>query len=394
MVLSLRLEGSHSFSWNGELRFAFRTTVVPEKVKPVPLDLFIVLDTSGSMTIIDNPPEVDDSLIAGTAVVDGHEVRYLKDDIGVKNRLEVALDAIRELLEKAESTTKVTIITFSDNVNVLCRRVPPSVAMEYLEGITADGNTALYTAVKKAISLIDENPARILLITDGYPTDVEDEREYSKLELPRFSQFIPIGVGEYNAKILRSLADLSNGRFYHVNDVSEISRIMEEEGAKPSGGIRAKVDFFSRFPLNFVNYTPPIYLGTVEGVVRIYGFVQVPPRYSGEVVRVRLTYTDTFDEREYSLERSISLTPATDSAQFVSGLNKYLLWEVEYYEKMREISHLLESGMQVEATRKMKELKEIAERTRKQDLIEATRKIMNASDEKEISSEITRKMRS
>lgn len=143
-----------------------------------------------------------------------------------------------------------------------------------------------------------------------------------------------------------------------------------------------------------MNYTPPIYLGTVEGVVRIYGFVQVPPRYSGEVVRVRLTYTDTFDEREYSLERSISLTPATDSAQFVSGLNKYLLWEVEYYEKMREISHLLESGMQVEATRKMKELKEIAERTRKQDLIEATRKIMNASDEKEISSEITRKMRS
>ncbi|MEM4223525.1 MAG: VWA domain-containing protein, partial [Metallosphaera sp.] len=73
---------------------------------------------------------------------------------------------------------------------------------------------------------------------------------------------------------------------------------------------------------------------------------------------------------------------------------KYLLWEAEYYEKMKEISKLLESGMQVEATRKMQELKDIAERTRKADLIEATKKLMNSSDEKEISSEITRKMRS
>ncbi|MCH1771095.1 MULTISPECIES: VWA domain-containing protein [Metallosphaera] len=394
MVLSLRLEGSHSFSWNGELKFAFRATIVPERVKPVPLDLFIVLDVSGSMGIIDNPPEVDDSLIAGTAEVDGHVVRYLKDDIGVNNRLEVALEAIRNLLENADTSTRVTIITFSDNVNVLCRRVPPSTALEYLEEIVPDGNTALYSAVKKAISLIDEHPARVLLITDGYPTDVEDEKEYSKLEVPRFSQFIPIGVGEYNAKILRSLADLSNGRFYHVNDVSEISRIMEEERAKPSGGVKVRVDVFSKFPVNYVNYTPPIYIGTVEGVTRIYGFIQVPPKYSGELVRVKLTYTDTLDDREYSLEKFISVIPATDSAQFVSGLNKYLLWEAEYYEKMKEISKLLESGMQVEATRKMQELKDIAERTRKADLIEATKKLMNSSDEKEISSEITRKMRS
>lgn len=50
--------------------------------------------------------------------------------------------------------------------------------------------------------------------------------------------------------------------------------------------------------------------------------------------------------------------------------------------------------MQVEATKKIAELGQIAERTRKQDLIESTRKMAGTSNPNEISSEITKRMRS
>ncbi|WP_168364257.1 VWA domain-containing protein [Metallosphaera hakonensis] len=394
MTLSLRLDGSHAFSWTSEMRSAFAITIVPEKRREAPLDLFVLLDVSGSMNTLDIDPDgIDPSMIQGYGVVDGKEVMYI-NKAEKKTRLELALEGIRYLLEKVDPKTRVTLITFADQVKVLCRRAPPNVALGYLEEMEPDGNTALHSAIKKAISLIDEHPARIILLTDGYPTDVEDEDEYSKFSLPQFSQMIPIGVGEYNAKIMNRLAERSNGRFYHLNNLEELSEILEQERPKPSAGIKVRLNLISEFPLSLINYSAPINIGTIEGVVRIFGFLNVPPLYSGEILKVRLTYVDTADNREKSIEKSLAVTPAKDVNQFRSGVNQSVLLEASYYQKMREVQQLIDQGMQVEATKKIAELGQIAERTRKQDLIESTRKMAGTSNPNEISSEITKRMRS
>jgi len=395
MTLSLRIRASQSRSWNSPMRLYFSVVVVPEITAKVGQDLVIVLDTSGSMNLVDiDVNQVDPSLIEGYGVVDGKEVVYLKDRVGAR-RIDIALEALRKVLEELDPSSRVTLITFSDSVRVICRGVSPSTSLEYLDHIGPEGNTSLYQAISTALELTTKNTSKVIIITDGYPTDVEDPRRYRSLKFPPFVQIVPIGVGEYNASILSALADITNGRYYHAESMSEVLEVLKTETTGPVAAKETVLKCESDLKVNLVNFQGfPVFLGSVEGVIKVFGYVEVPPNYSGKVLNLRVEYVDPVDGERKVEQGEITLSPARSQEDFRSGLNSSVVTEVNYYQKLREVLETLNSGDPVEVTRRVAELSQLAEKTKRTDLIEETKRLTRLNDLRSLSSEVTKRLRS
>lgn len=97
--------------------------------------------------------------------------------------------------------------------------------------------------------------------------------------MKKFSgRVIFVGVGRYyNENILKALSDQTNGILHHVDNLDELFKIFTESVKEYIGAQKVKVFLSSEFPVNLINYYDnPINLGTLEGLVRIYGYIDLP----------------------------------------------------------------------------------------------------------------------
>ncbi len=379
LTLSMKVEVSHKYSFNVEARAVFRILLVPEKVTTASgFHYIILLDTSGSME-------------------------------GLK--LENAKQGAIELSKRIPQGNKVSLITFSTHVNVVKEFGEPEDLTSYVSGLTAGGQTALYTALLTALNLAKryEMPTYIILLTDGYPTDVESEAAYAKIPIPENVQAISFGLGDdYNEKVLRTLADRTGGQFYHVDDPMQIPDNLPRAAKTKVAGKNIVIDVISESPVKLLNYSgPPVTINALEGVVKIYGEVTIPPNFSGNLLTVKLNYEDPATSRQQALMSVIAVTPAKDQQTFVSGINKDLTLEYEYYKTLQKYSTDVEAGNLVEATRTLQRMEQLAQQTRRIELIETTRRLSEGLEttkrigtaeqtrrlSKEVSSEVTRKLR-
>ncbi|TRM73009.1 VWA domain-containing protein, partial [Sulfolobus sp. E5] len=118
MTLSLRVNTSHKYSYNADVRYVFKVLLVPEKLGSASgFHYIIVLDTSGSMA--------------------GYKI-------------ELAKQGAIELFKRIPKGNKVSFITFSSTVNVVKEFVDPSDMTEEIQNISAGGQTVLYTALLSA----------------------------------------------------------------------------------------------------------------------------------------------------------------------------------------------------------------------------------------------------
>ncbi|MGC9105974.1 MAG: vWA domain-containing protein [Thermoprotei archaeon] len=277
----------------------------------------------------------------------------------VSPAIDEVVPAVKEVLASLPQSVKVSLFLYSSDVVPLARDVSPSTAAEYLDRIqVGQAWTSTFTAVWAA-----QDADLIIVVTDGTPKDQPRE---VKLK----GKLILIGVGSsYNEGVLRQIADIYNGVLIAARS-GQIAQAIK--GAVPERIAAKDVTVQLSSPLggvNLVNFsTNPINLGTLERAVSIYGWVAVPPGYSGEVVTAHVSYVDPRSGERRAVTLRGDVTKASDLNQFLSGVNSDVIAELEWYDRLRQV----DSG---NAEQTLKLLREVAERTKKLDLIERTKKL-------------------
>jgi len=379
MTLSLRVDVSHRYSFDNEVRMMFKILLVPEKISVATgFHYIILLDTSGSME-------------------------------GLK--IEKAKSGAIELFKRIPQGNKVTFIKFASTVEVVREFSDPLDLTNEIQNIAATGQTSLFTALLTAfkIAVKYSMPAYILLLTDGNPTDVTDTRTYEKMSIPQGVQIISFGIGDdYNEELLKILSDRTGSTFYHIQEASEIPEKLPRAAKTKIAGKNVTVDIISESPVKLLNYPQlPVKINAVEGVIKILGETVIPPKYNGNFMTIKVNYEDPVKNVQDALMSIVSLKQAPDQQTFISGINKDIIMEYEYYVTLQKYSEDVNAGNLVEATRTLKKMEELAQQTRRLELIETTKRLSSDLEttkrigsteqtkrlSKEVSSEVTRKLR-
>jgi Ca-activated chloride channel family protein len=357
----------------------FKILLVPEKISVATgFHYIILLDTSGSME-------------------------------GLK--IEKAKSGAIELFKRIPQGNKVTFIKFASTVEVVREFSDPLDLTNEIQNIAANGQTSLFTALLTAfkIAVKYSMPAYILLLTDGNPTDVTDTRTYEKMSIPQGVQIISFGIGDdYNEELLKILSDRTGSTFYHIREASEIPEKLPRAAKTKIAGKNVTVDIISESPVKLLNYPQlPVKINAVEGVIKILGETVIPPKYNGNFMTIKVNYEDPVKNVQDALMSIVSLKQAPDQQTFISGINKDIIMEYEYYVTLQKYSEDVNAGNLVEATRTLKKMEELAQQTRRLELIETTKRLsadlettkrIGSTEQtkrlsKEVSSEVTRKLR-
>ncbi len=191
------------------LRVALNTTVDPQSIAAKPLDLVVVVDTSGSM-------QTDDRL---TYVVDG--LNILIDELDAEDRLGIV----------SYSGGAVVHATLEDDLE-------PEELKALVSGFTAAGGTNIYEGLSMgmgmaAAQLSTERESRVILLSDGNITVGENAEMVTALSESYVAEGIgltTIGVGsEFNVELMRGLAERGAGNFYFIEDADAVREVFADE---------------------------------------------------------------------------------------------------------------------------------------------------------------------
>lgn len=149
-----------------------------------------------------------------------------------------AKEAAARLVEQLFPSDYIAIVTFSDNAEVVAgfeqvRAVDAFLLKGKIERIKADGGTELYRGLEAAYEqLLQAGKAarnvvkRLILLSDGKPTDKVPDAEYTRLASRMREMGISItavGVGkDYNEDLMAALAQHSGGTWKHLSSPTDI----------------------------------------------------------------------------------------------------------------------------------------------------------------------------
>ncbi len=148
--------------------------------------------------------------------------------------------AVATFLEGLPRGSKVAVIAFSDEVELVCPfTTDPARVREAVDALEASGGTRYFDAVAEALDLLGEEQGRraVLALTDGMDTESHDATlataiaRARKLGLPVHT----LGFGErrsINVKVLRTLAAETRGQHYLARDADQLRKIYEEIAQK------------------------------------------------------------------------------------------------------------------------------------------------------------------
>ncbi len=317
-----------------------------------------------------------------------HFIIAVDNSPSMKNdgKFETAVESAQKLISSLPRDNMVTLILFSNHPKV----VYTGNTGVYVPVPTEKGaTTRFHELIRYIIELSSryQMPTKAILLTDGKPVDKRNVKDYEKLSFPPNLQIIAIGIGrDYNEVILKRLADMTAGVFYHIEDPSQLPSLFQEQGSGNVFATNVRVSVPQGFsPLNF---DLPIRIPIVNGLVAVYGLLNVPPGEEDFQFPVIVTYTDPVTSQERTLSHTVVLKRAQDQV-VEANVNREVEAEVQYYTLLRDYTNALESGK--EATRILQQLRDAAEATRREDLIEATQRL--TGDSKADLSEATKRMR-
>ncbi len=357
MGFVVNLLQSHYKSYENPVIMAFKLQITPSSSGQASgLHYVILLDVSGSM--------------AG-------------------EKLELAKEGARMLVEKIPPGNYVTLIVFGvkmePRVLIQMARVDTEREriIETIEELGLGGGTPLYGALHLGIDIAraSKMPGYIILLSDGQPTDITDINAYRRMSFPEGYKALLVGIGaDYNHELFALLADLTAGEFYHISE-GEIEKLPEILAGFSVEEIAAKnVEIFFESPVGEVkllNYpVNPIKLPSIEKEpVIVLGEVTVPPRYKGEVLRVRISYEEPSGQRRV-LTYAARVEPAKSKEDFLASINRSVLDEYNYYLYMVKAREAILRNKMLEATKHLEMAAKLAEATRNIKYIETTRRML------------------
>lgn len=160
---------------------------------PIPKDVLLVLDRSGSM--------------------DGEKFQQ-------------AQEALRYILKHLNPEDRFNIITFSTGVDTYAHNLRPAAeaneAIPWVDRLRAEGSTDINRALLEAAALVDgERPAYLIFLTDGLPTEgvIDNQEILDNLygSAPANLRLFAFGVGyDVDTYLLDSLAQAHHGSSTYV----------------------------------------------------------------------------------------------------------------------------------------------------------------------------------
>ncbi|AHC51498.1 hypothetical protein SUSAZ_05755 [Sulfolobus acidocaldarius SUSAZ] len=306
-----------------------------------------------------------------------------------ENKINLALAAASRLVQDIIPGNFISIYLFSNNIETLYEG--ESGKEIDLKSINMGYTTNLHKAITKVLEKFrsSEIPVKIILLSDGKPTDKRYSRDYESLQIPKNVQLITIGLGEdYNEAIMKILADKGSGVFYHINDPSQLPTTLVEQKSDKVAAYNLTLNFSEG--LEVINYEMPVNIPVVDRDVNVYAVGNIPPGETDYILKVTGNYVDSVNNKNVQIDESLAVKRAPDD-EVRSNFDRTVINEVSYYMLLRYYGNLISEGKSEEATRVVPELLTAAERTKRVELIERTKKLVN--DPKVDLSEVTKTMR-
>jgi Ca-activated chloride channel family protein len=208
-----------------------------------PLALSLVIDTSASMRLYADQAAAErlieqHRIRAASQRVDG--VNFEGYHLGLPTLLDQAIQAAHTMVEDPAlaPTDYIAIIHFDDDAHTLLPLTPlaqkPAIhqAIETLRDFA--GGTHMARGLRCALSEMSRLPPevakRTLLLTDGAAMDENECLQLMAHFAAANTPVIGIGCGvEYNDDLLAQLANATNGRPYHLMQMTELAQWLQAE---------------------------------------------------------------------------------------------------------------------------------------------------------------------
>jgi Ca-activated chloride channel family protein len=207
------------------------------------LAVALVIDTSGSMLHYVDQRRAREAVqangLAGRPeALDRGRFRSVRLDL--PSKLAQAVAAARALVddERLTAEDRVTVCHFDDEAEVplhlapLADRRAARDALAALRASTGETRLAkgLSCALREIRHLPPETAKRVVVLTDGRTLDEEECRLLAKQFAQANAPLVAIGIGgEYNEELLLELAQASQGRPYHLQEMAQLRAILNLE---------------------------------------------------------------------------------------------------------------------------------------------------------------------
>ncbi len=206
---------SHGSAWldnspQTSLQVSLNTPVDPRTFERKPLNMVVVVDTSGSMQI--------------------------------DSRLEFVKQGLHLLVDDLEDGDRLGVVTYSSRgyLRESLETAPNKEALHALiDTMVANGGTNIYEGLDLGLSEAQtyfdlERQNRVILLSDGMATEgITSDGEILELASSYISEGIgltTIGVGQsFNVELMRGLSERGAGNFYFVEDSSAVTEVFTEE---------------------------------------------------------------------------------------------------------------------------------------------------------------------
>ncbi|TET90190.1 MAG: VWA domain-containing protein [Methanomassiliicoccales archaeon] len=153
-------------------------------------------------------------------------------------KIECAKNAAKRVVSMHDPDDMISVFAFSTKVSRLVR---PVQAYNYdriakaISKVKVKNLTSLYLALEKSgreMTKFGSYISRILMFTDGYPTDEKNPSKYASLARSLFLSGVTsstVGVSDYNDVILRAISDNGGGWWEHIRFPDEIAEAFSRE---------------------------------------------------------------------------------------------------------------------------------------------------------------------
>ena len=184
------------------------TAIDIEKLKRPPLNLSLVIDTSGSM--------------------EGEPIAYVRDGL------------IR-MLDGLEAGDHISLVTFSTAANIQVEAVTGDAPelINAIDAIAASGGTNIYDGLRTGFELVAEHyqegaQNRVILLSDGNATEgITNSAKIVSMAAGYSAQGFglnTIGVGaDFDVELMRTLSEQASGSFYFLEDPAAVQEVFHEE---------------------------------------------------------------------------------------------------------------------------------------------------------------------